>query len=74
MKKQKETQYERIIKWFDNHETLTRIEAYEQLGIFEAPARICDLKRQGYQFETEIKSKKSSRGYTFNYAVWRLIK
>ena len=71
---EKETQKQRILKWFDTHDTLTRIEAYEYLGIFEAPARITELKQDGYEFETIMKSGKSKYGYPFTAAIWSLKK
>jgi hypothetical protein len=72
MTEQKLTQHERILKWFDNHASLTRWEALQYLGIFEAPARISELRRDGYKFKTQMITGKSESGYSYNSAVWTL--
>lgn len=69
----KVSQKERIILWFEKHETLTRLEAFTELGIFEAPARICELKKDGYEITTTIENGISSYGYPFKSAIWRLV-
>jgi len=46
--------------------------AYDLLGIFELPARICDLQRDGYEFEKNIKHGKSKWGYHFHNTEYRL--
>ena len=69
---QKLTQHERILRWFDTHASLTRWEALTFLGIWEAPARISKLKKQGYDFQTKLESGISESGYSFLSAVWTL--
>lgn len=60
---QKLTQHERILRWFDTHASLTR---------WEAPARISELKKQGYDFQTKLEGGISESGYSFLSAVWTL--
>lgn len=60
---QRSTQHERILQWFDSHASLTR---------WEAPARISELRKQGYQFHTKLEKGISESGYTFQSAVWTL--
>lgn len=72
--KQRQTQHERILAWFDNHASLTRWEALTFLGIWEAPARISGLRKQGYKFHTQLENGKSESGYPFQSAVWTLEK
>ncbi|QDK71487.1 helix-turn-helix domain-containing protein [Lactococcus protaetiae] len=72
--KQRQTQHERILRWFDSHASLTRWEALNFLGIWEAPARISELKKVGYEFHTTLESGKSESGYPFQSAVWTLEK
>ncbi|OEU40718.1 hypothetical protein AJ89_02170 [Lactococcus cremoris subsp. cremoris IBB477] len=69
---QKLTQHERILHWFDTHASLTRWEALTFLGIWEAPARISELKKQGYDFQTKLEGGISESGYSFLSAVWTL--
>lgn len=72
--KQRQTQHERILACFDNHASLTRWEALTFLGIWEAPARISELRKQGYDFHTKLQSGISESGYPFQSAVWTLEK
>ncbi|WP_312681438.1 helix-turn-helix domain-containing protein [Lactococcus taiwanensis] len=72
--KQRQTQHERILAWFDNHASLTRWEALTFLGIWEAPARISELRKQGYKFHTQLENGTSESGYPFQSAVWTLEK
>lgn len=75
MRQREDTQYKRIDNWFREHETLTRYQALKILGIWEAPARISEMKRDhGYEFETTLKQGVSKSGYTFQSAVWKLTK
>lgn len=60
---QKQTQHERILRWFDTHASLTR---------WEAPARISELRKQGYDFHTKLEGGISESGYSFQSAVWTL--
>ena len=66
------SQQERILKWFETHDSLTRWETYEFLGMWEAPARISELKKQGYNFITKLESGVSKYGYKYTSAVWTL--
>lgn len=66
------TQENRILRHFEKYGVLDRKTAYESLGIFELSARICDLKRKGYQFETQTKTGTSRSGYSYNNTEYRL--
>lgn len=68
------TQKEMIIQWFSEHETLDRLQAFTELGIFELSARICDLKRNGYTFTSNKKSKLNKYGNSFTYSEYRMEK
>jgi len=67
------TQKQLILKWFEEHATLDRLQAFTELGIFELSARICDLKKEGHNFTRETKSKKNRYGKTFSYCEYRKI-
>lgn len=69
---QKLSQKERIIKYLKKHGKIDRKTAYEVLGIFELSARICNLKNDGFEFETKTKTGKSKYGYSFYNTEYRL--
>lgn len=43
----KENQQKRILKFMDNRGSITRIQAYDHLGITELPKRISELRHAG---------------------------
>ena len=68
----KASQKERILRFIKNKGSINRIQAYEYLGIFELSARICDLIKDGYEFDKITKRGRSRLGYEFNYVVYSL--
>lgn len=42
------SQKQRILDYLRSGKTLTRFNAWEALGVFEAPARICELRKAGH--------------------------
>lgn len=68
------TQRERIIRWFEDHDSLTRAEAFTELGIVEMPARICELERMGYQFGRETVFTKNRYGEKVNFTKYTLVR
>ena len=48
------TQRERVLDWLKQGKTLTRFEGLLELGIFELPARIVELKREGHKIESSM--------------------
>ena len=51
--KAKDGQQKRILKYLSNHKFITRLDAYDNLGITELPKRISELRRLGYPIEDE---------------------
>lgn len=47
------TQHEAIINYLKQNGSITPMEAFDQLGITKLSTRIGELKKQGYQFNTE---------------------
>jgi len=45
------TQREDVIEYIIKNGHITRAEAWSDLGIAELPARICELKAEGYKFK-----------------------
>lgn len=51
-------QRDRVIQYLRDEGSITRAEAFTELGIMELPARICELERMGYEFKkTTVKTK-----------------
>ena len=47
------TQRDRIYDYLNNGGTLNRLNAWEMLGILEAPARIAELRKSGVPIKTK---------------------
>jgi len=52
--------------------TLTRLNAWDNLGILEAPARISELRNKGHQIQTGFKTILNRYGEKVKIAEWRL--
>jgi uncharacterized protein YpbB len=69
----KTTQKLRILKWFRTHKYLTRLQAFDKLGIFELSGRLNDLKRDGYIFDKSKRIKVTNRfGEEMSVVQYRL--
>jgi len=66
------TQKDRILEYLKSGKTLTRWIGLMDLGIWETPARICDLKSDGYRknIVTKLKPDFNQRGEPIVYAEW----
>lgn len=49
-----------------------RVEAWSQLGILEAPARISELKAQGHDIKTQMIEVKNRYGEPVRIAEWSM--
>ena len=66
------TQQDRILEYLKEGKTLTRLNAWDQLGILEAPARISELRSKGYGIKTGFKTVLNRYGEKVKIAEWRL--
>jgi hypothetical protein len=66
------TQQERILEYLKEGKTLTRLNAWDQLGILEAPARISELRNKGHNIQTGFKTILNRYGEKVKIAEWRL--
>jgi hypothetical protein len=66
------TQQDRILEYLKEGKTLTRLNAWDQLGILEAPARISELRGKGYGIKTGFKTVLNRYGEKVKIAEWRL--
>ena len=49
----KKTQKTEVLEYIKANGGITRLDAFLDLGIAELPARICELKAEGYHFKEE---------------------
>lgn len=66
--KQKNT----ILSWLQSGKCLTRITAWEELGILEAPARISELRKEGFEINTMRVEVSNRHGHTVKVALWSM--
>ena len=66
------TQCQRIIDYMTRFGSISSFEAFADLGIVRLASRIHDLKCQGYNISSEIKSSKNRFGETVSFKVYRL--
>lgn len=66
------SQKQRILNYLERGHTLTRLNSWELLGVLECPARICELKQDGYDIKTERMTIKNKFGEKVSIAKWRL--
>lgn len=62
----------RMLQYMRDFGSITRAEAFTELGIVEAPARIVELKREGHNIETTTVYGKNRYGEPVHWAKWTL--
>jgi hypothetical protein len=65
------SQSERIRSYLESGKTLTRLNAWSELGILEAPARISELRSCGYLISTTMIRINNRYGEAVRVAEWR---
>lgn len=68
------TQRERVIKYIKDFGSITRAEAFNELGIVELAARICELERMGYKFEKKTVYRENRYGEMIHFTKYTLKK
>lgn len=66
------TQCQRILDYMHQFGSISTLEAFNDLGVARLAARIHDLKGQGYNIISEIKTSKNRYGETTYFKVYRL--
>lgn len=66
------SQCERILEYIAEFGSITTLEAFKDLGCTRLASRICDLKRQGYEFDSEFVKGKNRYGETVKFKKYRL--
>lgn len=65
------TQRERLISFFDSGRTITRLTAWDELGILECPARLSEIRATGYPIITKMITVTNRYGEKVRAAEWR---
>ena len=68
------TQRDRVIQYIKDFGSITRAEAFNELGIVELAARICELERMGYKFEKKTVYRKNRYGEMIHFTKYTLKK
>jgi len=66
------TQKQRIHEYLADGNTLTRLNAWDELGILEAPARISELRASGVPIKTTMVAVKNRYGEPVRVAEWSI--
>lgn len=66
------TQEQRLIKHFKKIKTIDPIRAWSNLGIYRLSARILELRKKGYEIETQRKAVKNRFGEECVVAQYRM--
>lgn len=67
----KATQCERIVDYINQFGSITTLQAFTDIGCTRLASRICDLKNQGYEFETEFEQSLNRFGEKVSYKKYR---
>ena len=65
-------QRDRILKYLEMGQTLTRLNAWARLGILEAPARISELRAEGHNISTKMVKVRNRYGHKVSVAEWSI--
>ena len=68
------TQCDRILRHLKDYGSITPLEAMNEYGIMRLAARINDLRAQGIDIASEVKTGKNRYGETTHFSVYRLKK
>ena len=67
-------QSEQVLQYLEKHGTITALDAIKELGIIQLPARISQLRCEGYTISTVYKRSVNRDGEQVRYGVYRLEK
>lgn len=66
------SQTERILRFMEENDGITQVEAIQEFGCMRLAARIADLKKDGVEIETEMVTAKNRYGERVHFARYRL--
>ena len=67
-----ENQTRRVMAYINTFGSITSRDAFLDLGVARLASRICDLTKQGYEFNRVRESSKNRYGETVNYVRYSL--
>lgn len=65
------SQNQRIVDYINQFGSITTLQAFTDIGCTRLASRICDLKKQGYEFETEFEQSLNRFGEKVSYKKYR---
>jgi hypothetical protein len=66
------SQKERLLAYLKAGKVISRLDGWDKLGIIELPARITELRQEGYPIKTKMISVVNRYGDTVRVALWSL--
>jgi biotin operon repressor len=66
------TQKDRILHYLQSGQRLNRLVSWSRLGVLEAPARISELRADGYPIKTQMKTVHNRYGEKVSIAEWSI--
>lgn len=69
-----DTQYDKVLRYIDEHGSITPMEAFSEFGITRLAARVNELQRKGIILERKMESGKNRFGENVRYMrYWRAV-
>ena len=66
------TQKDRVLAYLEAGHVLTRLNAWDELGVIETPARISELKAAGHPIKTTMTTVMNRYGEKVRIAKWTI--
>lgn len=64
------SQKDRVLQYLKQGKVLNRLNAWDELGVIETPARISELRHEGHQIKTTMKQVLNRYGEQVRIAEW----
>ena len=68
------SQKKRILDYLKAGKVLTRLNSWDALGVIEAPARICELRQEGHDIDTQMITVTNRYGENVRVAKWTMAR
>ena len=64
------SQKDRVLQYLKQGKVLNRLNAWDELGVIETPARISELRHEGHDIQTNMKQVLNRYGELVRIAEW----
>jgi len=64
------SQKDRVLQYLKQGKVLNRLNAWDELGVIETPARISELRHEGHAIQTNMKQVLNRYGELVRIAEW----